>query len=612
MLIAESRIPIQSDGQVTRATIILAQEDDPFAKEQEKAPSDPVQDDPAQDELRNPFADPPADILEREQLPDPFSDPPADFQDDQQQRDPFGNPFQDPPQDTTDPFDNVDPFAKEPNDLTPPDDFQFPDDPELDDPDAAPSRPPKNQDSVLDSYSDSDNNNTGPYQQDGFRRKRLLPAPPNREFPDLGQQIVPPGYNVDPQLRQPTLAGHEQYETSHFEESQLYDGVNYDHNTQLASYECDSCRETSRDRLGLFDDIRKRLTRWGLRKGNYQYQTYDSGYCAPHDAYGEPVYDSSVVSSRALGSNLTRSNVIGSGNVYSSPIACNTCNEPRRSIFGIGSTASRQSVSRRGTDRSRWSEERGSLDAGSMIQCGPCADQYEQPVEYMMAQNWAGNCSPCNPGYGLQFDSTCCCEPMFYYSLFGGFTTSNDISGLGPGPSFETGVLPVAGALQFDDGFGAGFAIGQWQGRNLRSELEYSYRRNAVATLQRTTLSGTDIQGIDGSIDVHAGLTNLYWDFNRFRMMPQIKFYAGAGAGFAFLNVDVNSLDGGSLTRDDRNSSFAYQLIAGASRQVNQRTELFVDYRYFRAESLQIEVAEFGGDEEYETHNIFFGFRRRF
>ncbi len=212
----------------------------------------------------------------------------------------------------------------------------------------------------------------------------------------------------------------------------------------------------------------------------------------------------------------------------------------------------------------------------------------------------------CGPGGGQYFE--CCCEPMFYVSIFGGYTGLQDSSPLFlPGTDFQ-----ASGSVNYNDGFGVGLAVGQVQGENLRTELEFSYRYNGTDSLQ----AQSQILPLDGSVESYAGMFNLYWDFRPQPALACIRPYLGGGVGFAFVESKVSNRSVPVVNEDYRSdSSFAWQLMGGFSRQLNYHIDGFVEYRYFSAESIRLNldapIAALG-NVGYDTNNIFFGFRTRF
>ena len=214
-----------------------------------------------------------------------------------------------------------------------------------------------------------------------------------------------------------------------------------------------------------------------------------------------------------------------------------------------------------------------------------------------------GNAS--GSGTGSFFNNSACVdscfEPLFYVSVFGGYTQLEDTTA-----SSSLGfVLANSSTVQFNDGFGVGVALGQFQGPNLRTELELTYRNNQADSLSILGLPGD----IDGSAESLTGLFNVIWDFSPRPIYRNFQPYTGIGLGFTILDIDVpNNL----FEVNESQSSFAFQLMAGISRPLTLRTDGFVEYRYLNADSVRLVAGSAAGSVEYETDDIFFGIRMHF
>ncbi len=224
--------------------------------------------------------------------------------------------------------------------------------------------------------------------------------------------------------------------------------------------------------------------------------------------------------------------------------------------------------------------------------------------------------SGCNgtPGYANGGCNSCgtgivngCIDSMFYLSLFGGYTNLSPIT-----VADTDGALSnTVGDFRFDldDGYGVGAALGQYQGRNLRTELEFSFRENDLASL---TMPGNPafVAPVleNAGIRSYSGMANVMWEFIKF---PSHRVKPYVGAGFGFVNVEAEAALGGVNALagvDDSDSSFGYQAIGGLNFRTNRMLDVFVEYRYLKADSLQL--GNFGFD--YETSNIFGGARIKF
>jgi len=96
-----------------------------------------------------------------------------------------------------------------------------------------------------------------------------------------------------------------------------------------------------------------------------------------------------------------------------------------------------------------------------------------------------------------------------------------------------------------EGGFAGGLALGKIQGKNLRSELEVTYRGNDLTSMTLNNLAGsTQLLEGDGRIDTVSGMLNVIWDFTDFPTQ-RFKPYLGAGFGGISANADFQ-IDGQS------------------------------------------------------------------
>lgn len=234
------------------------------------------------------------------------------------------------------------------------------------------------------------------------------------------------------------------------------------------------------------------------------------------------------------------------------------------------------------------------------------ATQYEGIVDRVGLD---GYCSSC-----LEQPYSCC-EPLFYISIFGGYSDA-DLDGL----ALERGVTtPTSGQYELDDGYGFGIAIGQTQGANLRTELEFSFRSNDAETFELNNANDLDLSG---DVSSSSGMFNFAWDFNNIQAIPRFRPYVGAGIGFSYVDADdvgVDASTGAALHTDDfeSDSAFAWQVFTGVTYQYSTAMNLFIEYRYFDVSGLDLESQPDAsttllGDLDYQVDNVFVGFRLRF
>jgi opacity protein-like surface antigen len=204
-------------------------------------------------------------------------------------------------------------------------------------------------------------------------------------------------------------------------------------------------------------------------------------------------------------------------------------------------------------------------------------------------------------GYDRPLIDDCYC-PMFYLSVFGGGTSLRDLNS-----EYDLTVLA-------DEGGGVGVALGQIHGCNLRSELEFAFRSNGIAGLD-PAISYLGNSELDGHLNSYAGMANFYWEFMRCPTRC-IKPYVGGGIGFVSMDAQLKTATGLSVLPDRsiNDSSLAYQMMAGLNYKASCCLDIFVEYRYFKADSFQVDsIPNWGGGAfDYETSNVFAGARFKF
>lgn len=136
----------------------------------------------------------------------------------------------------------------------------------------------------------------------------------------------------------------------------------------------------------------------------------------------------------------------------------------------------------------------------------------------------------------------------------------------------------------FDGGYGLGVAIGreipQWSNDRIgtRIELELSYRDNDVDGVNFSG-NGPGAEGnISGDVTQTSLFANVLFDF---KQSGALTPFVGFGLGATYSDLDFSYGPGVEL--DDSDTTFAAQLIAGASYDINASTAFVVDARYSRA-----------------------------
>jgi opacity protein-like surface antigen len=196
----------------------------------------------------------------------------------------------------------------------------------------------------------------------------------------------------------------------------------------------------------------------------------------------------------------------------------------------------------------------------------------------------------------------------WYVSLGAGISWADDMD-------TKNVINPAADEeLSYDTGWTVVGAVGDANWRFFRTELEVGYR-----TVDADQLSdGTNVFGpfnMDGSADLWNVGVNGYYDF---QMESVITPYVGLGAGVAHFDVDVHRSGMPAANKWDGDDwGFYYQGIVGASMDVGEQHQVFVEYRYFgtmgiNAESNNGAFTPDSNEDEFRSHTIMGGIRIAF
>lgn len=195
-----------------------------------------------------------------------------------------------------------------------------------------------------------------------------------------------------------------------------------------------------------------------------------------------------------------------------------------------------------------------------------------------------------------------------YVGISGGVSLPNDSQNAGEfeadvAATDDFGAIPAGTPLGWETEFDTGFAINGQLGyafeNGFRAELEAAYSQYDVNTHTGLTVGGANIDGVDvavltrgdaddgnptvgaviadgqGEVTNFGLFGNVYYDINT---GSAFKPYLGAGVGYNW--VDVEYSPSGVDVADDDDGGFAYQLMAGASFELSEQTELFGQYTY--------------------------------
>lgn len=259
------------------------------------------------------------------------------------------------------------------------------------------------------------------------------------------------------------------------------------------------------------------------------------------------------------------------GMVLNSPdlssVIVNPSNEVYSPVIGVGNNAC--------------NTPRSNPLAGD-FNCQTCGSQ---------CQSRGSNCRTCGTGC-----------PNFYFSVFGGATGLRDLEG-------RSGTRGISA----DSGGGVGIALGRRNGRNLRTEAEFSYRHNFLSGFDTDPVPSN--QPVDGDFNSFAGMANAYWEFIDVPIKC-FKPYIGAGVGFVSVDAEIRDALGQNMVPAgvQHDTSFAFQWMAGLNYKAYRNMDLFAEYRMFKADtfSLDSSVPGLGDRYTFETDNVFMGLRWKF
>jgi OmpA-OmpF porin, OOP family len=149
------------------------------------------------------------------------------------------------------------------------------------------------------------------------------------------------------------------------------------------------------------------------------------------------------------------------------------------------------------------------------------------------------------------------------------------------------GVSNIRRELKSGAGFDAALILGYDTGP-VRLELEGSAKRAFMDQVTRTkfnTLTGisnTATADASGSASAYSIMANALVDFGD---DEGLQGFAGGGVGYSWVDTDLSTT---SKVLDDRDSSFAWQVLAGLRARVSDRVDLGLKYRFFNTQKLDL------------------------
>lgn len=163
----------------------------------------------------------------------------------------------------------------------------------------------------------------------------------------------------------------------------------------------------------------------------------------------------------------------------------------------------------------------------------------------------------------------------------------------------------VGGIMEdFDIGLQTQGALGYRFTERFRAEAEFFYRRNESDTI---SVNGAGLNASNTFTSL-GGMINGYVD------MPNGDFVPYVGAGIGIVNHDLDSFENGTGTSGGLDDiEFAYQFMLGSNYRINQKIDLFGEYRLFGSTDPSVDTSDGSSVEvDYQTHNFLMGLRYNF
>jgi opacity protein-like surface antigen len=189
-------------------------------------------------------------------------------------------------------------------------------------------------------------------------------------------------------------------------------------------------------------------------------------------------------------------------------------------------------------------------------------------------------------------------EPPFswtglYVGLHGGINIPRDTRSEFDSPGLPGGVGFIT--TDADNGYRFGGALGYTFTRHLSAEIELSYTRNSLDTLDVVSIAfpaGSGPLAAKGSASTLSGMVNGYFSLPMDRFRP----YVGAGIGVTRVSAHGAGFAGVPGETDDSDTAFTWQLMAGVGFQLSPNLELGARYRFQHVNSYTL--INSGGDEQ--------------
>jgi opacity protein-like surface antigen len=153
-----------------------------------------------------------------------------------------------------------------------------------------------------------------------------------------------------------------------------------------------------------------------------------------------------------------------------------------------------------------------------------------------------------------------------------------------------------------------------------RFEAELFYRRHNFSDVTVNSDGGAgsflgtgDLDGTSGDAQGHLSMAGMMANvFQDFRLMDSVTPFIGGGIGVARVNVNNAGLQSAALM-DGNDDVFAYQVGGGVNFALDDRLDLFFEYRYFATDEYDMQYVT--GDTvqgKITSHNFGVGLRYGF
>lgn len=249
--------------------------------------------------------------------------------------------------------------------------------------------------------------------------------------------------------------------------------------------------------------------------------------------------------------------------------------------------------------------------------CGGCSFSGScEPTGHDASGRWLKEIFCCNRPNLLDVISCApwCRQP--YFSMYGGVANLDNFRRqivTVPGVIDATAEVKEEQGALMSDGSGIGGALGYRVHPRLRLEGEITYRSNHASNwftheFTEGVLTSNTRVSADGQIDNYAGIFNLIFDVSP-RRVGCFNLYSGAGLGLLYATGDITTA---TDVYTVSNESFAYQIIGGLNYPIRHRVEWFTEYKYLGADRIRVDDPSSAislGDFEFDSHNVFMGFR---